>query len=129
MKTLFSLRFHQSPETRALTESHKAVAGWLTEWGTLFLDHVVWKAFGPITPEQHVFQLDFVILPERGRDPFQHVLVEIIEDDPSLLFTTRDIARRNLLRELWPGTMLSLDARDIRQHPDIVQLRLLNALS
>ena len=129
MNTLFSLRFHRSPEPKSPSAAHETVATWLTEWGTFYLRNVVWKAFGSSSSEQHIFQLDFVIPPERGRSPFRYVLVEVVDDGPSEIFTAREIARRNLLRELWPGKMLTLDAHDIRTQRDIAQLRLLNALS
>ena len=129
MNTLFSLRFHRSPEPKSPSAAHETVATWLTEWGTFYLRDVAWKAFGSSSSEQHIFQLDFVVLPEQGRSPFRYVLIEVVDDEPSEIFTAREIARRNLLRALWPGKMLTLEAHNIRANPDIAQLRLLNALT
>ena len=110
--------------------AHDTVAGWLTEWGTLFLRDVTWQALEARTPEHYTFALDFVILPESGRDPSRYVIVEVLDDDPDRppTFTARDIARRRLLETLWPGSMLTLYAEAIRFAPDIAQMQLLNAL-
>jgi len=130
MKTLFSLRFHRSPDPKPPSQAHETVAGWLTEWGTLYLRDVVWKAFEHSGAEQFTFALDFVMLPESGRDPSRYVLVEVLDDAPDTppIFTARDIARRRLLETLWPGRMLTLYAQTIRLAPDIAQMHLLDAL-
>ena len=129
MTNLSTLHFHRAPNPRRQTQEHDTVAAWLTEWGTLYLRDVIWKAFGAVSTEQFIFQLDFVILPERGRNPAKYVLVEIAPERKSITLMQRDSARRNLLKALWSGKVLMLEASDIRAHPDIAQVRLLNALN
>ncbi|MBZ0308441.1 MAG: hypothetical protein K8I82_20415 [Anaerolineae bacterium] len=121
--TLFSLRFQRTPppDLSAATQ----VESWLHRWGILYQRNVAWHTYDATHREQFHFTLAWVILPSAGRQPTDYLLLEILPDASS---SQRNAARHHLLKALWPGRMLMLEAPLLRTDPQTAQLRLLNAL-
>lgn len=71
--------------------------------------NTIWRAYDPCRDESFRFKLDFILTPMRGRKPTDYLLLEIITPQPPPI-AQRAEARRNLLRTLWPGRMVCLDA-------------------
>lgn len=121
--TLFSLRFQRTPPPDL--QAAAQVERWLGRWGILYQRNVAWHTYDAAYREQFHFTLAWVILPTAGRQPTDYLLLEILPDGFS---SPRSTARYHLLKALWPGRMLALEAHLLRTDPQTAQLRLLNAL-
>ncbi len=121
--TLFSLRFQRTPPPDP--QAAAQVESWLHRWGILYQRNVVWHTFDAAYREQFHFTLAWVILPAAGRQPTDYLLLEIL---PNSSPNQCSAARYHLLKALWPGQRLMLEARLLRTDPQTAQLRLLNAL-
>lgn len=120
--TLFSLRFQRTPPPDLQAEAQ--VEQWLQTWGIAYLSNVEWHTYDAAYREQFHFTLAWVILPTAGRQPTDYLLLELL---PESRTHSRSAARHSLLKALWPGRMLTLEARWLRTHPYHAQIRLLNA--
>jgi hypothetical protein len=121
--TLFSLRFQRTPPPDLPATAQ--VESWLHRWGIVYQRNVAWHTYDATYREQFHFTLAWVILPSAGRQPTDYLLLEILSDASS---NQRNAARQHLLKALWPGRMLTLEAHLLRTDPQAAQLRLLNAL-
>lgn len=121
---LFSYRY-QIPANTA--QHAQQIEGWLKRWGVRYQRDITWRAYDPRRDESFRFKLDFILIPMRGRKPSDYVLLEIIPNQPEVI-AERSAARRRLLRALWPGRMIGLDARLLCTDVEAAQRRLLNAL-
>lgn len=121
--TLFSLRFQRTPPPDP--QAAAQVESWLHRWGILYQRNAAWHTYDAAYREQFHFTLAWVILPSAGRQPTDYLLLEIQSDTFS---SQRSAARQHLLKALWPGRMLMIEAHLLRTDPQTAQLRLLNAL-
>lgn len=122
--TRFSYRYHTSENKQQPTQQ---IEDWLKHWGVIYQRDTIWRAYDPRRDESFRFKLDFILTPMHGRKPTDYLLLEIITPHPAPI-AQRAEARRQLLRTLWPGRMVCLDAQLLRADVEAAQLRLLNAL-
>lgn len=122
--TPFSYRYHTSEDKQ---QHSQQIEGWLKQWGVIYQPDTIWRAYDPRRDESFRFKLDFLLTPMHGRKPTDYLLLEIITRQPAPI-AHRAEARRQLLRTLWPGRMVCLEAHLLWNDVEAAQLRLLNAL-